>query len=138
MIRKINLNEVSQIYEIEKENFSNFELYKNIEKLIHNNNYLIVGNFENEILISYIIGIRMSDQYELLKIATRKNKQNNGFASELFKNVSKKFKEVFLEVNEKNLNAIKFYEHLGFQKNGVRKAYYNNKDNAINLVYKNY
>ena len=38
---------------------------------------------------------------------------------------------ISLEVNEKNTIAIKLYEKFGFEKVGLRKKYYNEKDNAI-------
>ena len=40
-------------------------------------------------------------------------------------------KELTLEVNEHNLNAIKLYEKFGFIKVGLRKKYYNRTDNAL-------
>lgn len=138
MIRKINSNDLKQLYEIEKENFIISEQYKDVDRLLLNKNYLIVGNFEGDNLISYIIGIKMSKQYELLKIATRKKFQNKGFASKLFKYIAKDFEEIFLEVNENNSNALTFYKKLGFERIGLRKSYYANNENAINLAYKNH
>lgn len=38
---------------------------------------------------------------------------------------------ITLEVNEKNIYAIKLYESFNFKKLGIRKKYYNNSDNAI-------
>ena len=41
------------------------------------------------------------------------------------------FKSITLEVNENNLPAINLYSKFLFKKLGIRKKYYNNKDNAI-------
>ena len=38
---------------------------------------------------------------------------------------------ISLEVNENNSIAIHLYESYGFRKVGLRKKYYNGKDNAI-------
>ncbi len=135
MIRKIDKNDVVQIYEIEKENFKYSTQYRNIEDLLDNKNYLIIGNFIGNKLISYIIGINLNHEYELLKIATRNDYKNKNFATDLFHHVAKNFKKVFLEVNKKNSTAIKFYESLGFFKIGERKNYYGNNEDAINLAF---
>lgn len=136
MIRRINQEDINQIYQIEQEVFTKSDQYKNIEKLLLNPNYFIIGNFQKNKLISYIIGIKLNDQFEILKIATKKQHQQSGFASSLFNYIAKDFKEIFLEVNETNKKAIKFYENLGFEQIGLRKSYYANNENAINLVYK--
>lgn len=138
MIKRINKNDVAQIYEIEKQNFKDSEQYKNIESLLNNKNYLIIGNFVKDKLISYIIGIDLNEEYELLKIATRKEYKNKKFATNLFNYVAKQYKKIFLEVNKSNLIAIKFYKCLGFSKIGERKNYYNNSEDAINFVFEHH
>ena len=42
-----------------------------------------------------------------------------------------KLKSLTLEVNENNSNAILLYEKFNFDNIGIRKNYYNGKDNAI-------
>nr|QIQ09876.1 ribosomal-protein-alanine N-acetyltransferase RimI [uncultured Mycoplasmataceae bacterium] len=138
MIKKIDKNNVAQIYEIEKENFKDSEQYKNIEFLLDNKNYLIVGNFIKDKLISYIIGIDLNEEYELLKIATREEYKNKKFATNLFNHIAKQYKKIFLEVNKNNSIAIKFYKSLGFSKIGERKNYYGNNEDAINLVFEHH
>ena len=39
--------------------------------------------------------------------------------------------KISLEVNEENKVAIHLYENNGFEKIGIRKKYYNGKNNAI-------
>ncbi len=138
MIKKIDKNNIAQIYEIEKENFKDSEQYKNIESLLDNKNYLIVGNFIKDKLISYIIGIDLNEEYELLKIATREEYKNKKFATNLFNHIAKQYKKIFLEVNKNNSIAIKFYKGLGFSKIGERKSYYGNNEDAINLVFEHH
>ena len=49
-------------------------------------------------------------------------------------------KKIFLEVSVLNINAINFYLKNGFQKIGVRKGYYTNKNSskidALRLIFK--
>ena len=62
---------------------------------------------------SYFITIKLSKTNEIL-----------GFAGII--------KTIFLEVNSKNLPALKLYENIGFKKIGIRKDYYKNSD-GINM-----
>ena len=40
------------------------------------------------------------------------------------------FKNIYLEVNVENTQAIKLYEKFGFKNLGIRKKYYNNTTDA--------
>ena len=45
-------------------------------------------------------------------------------------------KDISLEVNELNNSAISLYKKAGFEEVGIRKKYYNGKDNAIIMTKK--
>lgn len=71
-----------------------------------------------------------------MNIAVRKDKRQEGIGTKLLKaifEIAKQLKaqSITLEVNEKNLPAIKLYQKFGFQQVGLRKKYYHNKDNAV-------
>ena len=75
-----------------------------------------------------------------MNIVTKKNKRNLGIGTLLLQeliNIStqKKLKSITLEVNEKNIPAIKLYEKFNFEKVGIRKKYYNNTDSAILMTF---
>lgn len=44
-------------------------------------------------------------------------------------------KVITLEVNECNISAIKLYDKFNFEKVGVRKKYYDGKNDAIIMTY---
>ena len=57
--------------------------------------------------------------------------------AELIKHASEKeIFEINLEVNENNPGAIALYEKCHFIKVGIRKKYYNNKENALIMQYR--
>lgn len=83
-----------------------------------------IGNFDCD-----ITNIAVNENFRKMGIGTL-------IVGELIKKATEmKLEKVFLEVNEKNENAIKLYEKCGFTKEGIRKKYYNNKDNAIIMQY---
>ena len=45
-------------------------------------------------------------------------------------------KDISLEVNEENDAAINLYKKAGFEEVGIRKKYYNGKNNAIIMTKK--
>ena len=71
-----------------------------------------------------------------MNIVVKKSERNQGIGQRLLDELiykSKDFglKTIELEVNEKNLNAIKLYEKNDFKIIGRRKKYYNSVDDAI-------
>ena len=76
------------------------------------------------------------DEVNIMNIVVRKNKRKLGIGSLLLNEIIRFSKihsaaSITLEVNEKNIPAIKLYEKYGFKQVGLRKKYYNNEDNAI-------
>ena len=62
---------------------------------------------------------------EILSIGVKKNFQGLGVGKKTIKFLIKKgFKNIFLEVSEKNTKAINFYYSVGFKKIEIRKKYY--------------
>lgn len=77
---------------------------------------------------------------DITNIAVNENFRRTGIGTLILKELIKKAEEkklesIFLEVNQNNENAIKLYEKCGFKKEGIRKKYYNNKDDAIIMKY---
>lgn len=95
--------------------------------------------FNNE-LIGYINFAENFDELELFKICVLEEFRGYLIASKLMQKMidyfmaNKNLKSIFLEVDEKNVSAIKLYEKFGFVNISTRKNYYKNGDNA--LIYK--
>ena len=110
---------------------------KNIlrDELLNSNSYYLVAKNENMILgfggISQVL-----DEVTLNNIVVKRNFRGLGIASILLDNLIKiainnNSSFITLEVNINNKIAIHLYNKYGFKKVGLRKKYYNHKDDAI-------
>ncbi len=122
---------VKHILEILKENFEN-PWNKN---LISNCKISKIVLFKEK-PIAYICIDHILDEAEIQMIAVKKEFQGKGVGKFLLKTLIKYLKElevkkIFLEVNENNETALKFYRRFGFREIYRRKKYYQNKDDAI-------
>ena len=116
--------------------FDVFWTVSTLQKELENpNSIYLVAKQNNEIL--GFGGIWKSvDDVHITNIVIRKDKRKLGIASIILEkliNITKSmhFTSITLEVNENNLPAITLYEKYHFQTLGIRKKYYNHKDNAI-------
>lgn len=89
--------------------------------------YEIYENFEEDlpILNSYIH-----------KIVTASHLQGQGIGQQMMQNlikllVNKKCLSVYLDVQEKNVRALRFYEKSGFKKLFCKNKFYSNGDNSL-------
>lgn len=115
----------------EYENFPNIWDIKTLEEDFKNSKY-IVAKQNNEIV--GFAGMRIVlNEMEIMNIVTRKDKQNQGIASNMLSYLIRKniVEKVNLEVNENNIKAIKLYSKFGFRPVGTRKKYYEGKEDAI-------
>jgi ribosomal-protein-alanine N-acetyltransferase len=71
-----------------------------------------------------------AQEAEILTVAVDPDKTSSGIGSALLEEMIRlclidRLEEIFLEVDEGNLPALKIYKRLGFRKVGERKGYYN-------------
>lgn len=129
-------NDLLQIKDILNDKFDNFWNYNILYKELENiNSTYLVAKSDNEIW--GFGGIwKSTDDIHLTNIVTRIDKRNLGIATLILTHLIKiskneHFSSLTLEVNEKNINAIKLYEKFNFKKLGKRKNYYSQNENAI-------
>ena len=135
-ISKMNLDDLKEIAANYKTDFSNFWSINILEQELNNEDssyYVLRSNNE-------IVGFgglwKSVDDIHLTNIVIKKCYRNKGLGSILLKELIELVKETgkkefTLEVNEKNIAAQKLYSKFGFKTLGIRKKYYNNKDNAL-------
>jgi len=77
-------------------------------------------------MLGYMVWRRTyTDEFEILSLATHPKHRRKGVARALVHEFcSRNRGDVFLEVRESNHGAIAFYEALGFERTGIRHAYY--------------
>ena len=141
LLEKMELKHLETIKDTLYSEFDNFWTISTLKNELENlNTYYIIAKIDEE-----IVGFgglnQILDEMQLNYIVTKKNKRNLGIASKILDNLisfanTKNITSITLEVNEKNLIAIKLYKKFGFKQIGLRKKYYNNIDNAI-LMQKN-
>lgn len=114
------------------DDFWTFGIFK--EELINPKCHYIVAIQDEDILGFGGISVVL-DEANINNIAVRFDKRNNKIGSKILLNlidISKLLNCSFitLEVNVKNLPAIKLYENFGFKNLGIRKNYYKGQFDA--------
>lgn len=139
LIEKMTLKDLEKISDIFYSEFDDFWTINMLKQELENpNTYYLVAKINDEI-VGFGGVYQLLDEMNINYIVTKKNKRNLGIASQILYNLisfanTKKIKTIMLEVNEKNIFAIKLYEKFEFKKVGLRKKYYNNIDNAIMMT----
>lgn len=121
----------------DKSDEKNYEIKKITEKM---------GKNEN-ISFGYIVFYDTIYSLDLFEIAIDGQYQGKGFGNKLlekslemilsdekYKDRDKEEMKIFLEVNQKNLNAIKLYKKNNFEEISVRKNYYGLNEDALIMV----
>lgn len=118
--------------------FDNKWNIKDIETMCNVENYSFAVIKTDEEILAYAILYDTLDSLDLFEIAVKRNYKNKGLGMKLLGAVFDKYKnkDIFLEVNEDNKNALSFYCKNGFIKISIRKNYYKNNKNAIIMVRK--
>ena len=136
MISEMNLQDLENIKDCLLTDFDNFWSYNILKQELENGkSKYFVAKQENEI-VGFAGILLIIDQVNIMNIVVKKDKRNFGIGSLLLEEIIRYSKihnatSITLEVNEKNIPAIKLYEKYGFKQVGIRKKYYNNEDNAI-------
>ena len=121
-------DDVPALAALEKKAFSEFYSEKLLEKSVSSENEAVFTVKECGIICGYLIASFSPDFCEILKIFVKKPLRNKGLATKLHSMAvaeakSRGLRKIYLEVRTKN-PAVKFYEKLGYKKDGVRKGYY--------------
>jgi ribosomal-protein-alanine N-acetyltransferase len=87
-------------------------------------------------ILGYLFTRKYIDFVEIERIGVLSNKRRNHVGEELIKKLEgivtlEGIKKITLEVREDNHSAISLYKKLGFNKDSIRKDYYQDKENAI-------
>lgn len=136
MIRKANINDINRINELGSTLHNNFVTSFHMETEINNEDAIIIVDEEDNMVVGYLYALQTIDNIDLLSIIVDTSFRKKGIASNMFKYLTNNYcyqtKTVTLEVADNNIDAIKFYESMGFKTVNVRKNYY--KDNDAYLM----
>jgi ribosomal-protein-alanine N-acetyltransferase len=135
-IRRANIDDLKEIYRIEKESFPDPYPYGLLKAFLFHPGVYLVATI-NEKIIGYCIGIIRNENIgHIISIAVDKDYRRKGVGTlllkttinELMKLGAKKFR---IEVRESNIIAIKLYEKIGFKEKERIPNYYSDGETAI-------
>ncbi len=129
LIREMQASDIPDVLQIERMSFttpwSKDAFLNEIHKLYSSTKVAVLG----DTIIGYICVNYIIDEGHILNLAVHPDFRRRGIATKLVEDVLNELKEIdcrylYLEVRVSNLEAKKFYEHLGFRVTGIRKDYY--------------
>ena len=96
---------------------------------------LWIYEVDNDV-VGFIIDMRHKDEISLLNIAIHKYLQGMGHGLKMLKKYIKSLPgkySIYLEVNKNNIKALNMYAKLNFKRVSIRKSYYTDGGDAINM-----
>ena len=96
---------------------------------------LWIYEVDNDV-VGFIIDMRYKNEISLLNIAIHKYLQGMGHGLKMLKKYIKSLPgkcSIYLEVNKNNIKALNMYAKLNFEKVSIRKSYYTDGSDAINM-----
>lgn len=133
-IRKLEMEDLKWVLEIENSSFKDPWTKGMFEEEIKNGDFYVVK--EGEKIIGYGGFTKAMDEVSLVNLAISQDYRRKGIATKLLEHLIKMAKEkniekMFLEVRRKNIPAISFYHKNGFTERGIRRGYYEDREDAI-------
>ena len=148
IIRQIYTSDLSEIEKLLINQEKDFETFlnlgwnkKNIKNHFDKKNNFSLGYFDQRILLGILIGEKIPDfskynlEIHVMYVANnyRKNKIGTSILNSIEKNKKlSKISKIYLEVSEKNYQAINFYEKNSFVFSNFRHNYYKINNEIIN------
>ena len=140
-IRTAELEDLNEIYNIEKKVFNDYWSLDLIKSEIIEKKYSRVTVLElKKKIIGYIFQRKIYDENHIINLAIDIPYQHRGYGKFLLMKILEKDDNdtnVFLEVKEANLPAVKLYIDLGFEEVDRKEGYYSDGSNAIFMLRKN-
>ena len=140
-IRTAELEDLNEIYNIEKKVFNDYWSLDLIKSEIIEKKYSRVTVLElKKKIVGYIFQRKIYDENHIINLAIDIPYQHKGYGKFLLMKILEKDSNdtnVFLEVKEANLPAVKLYIDLGFEEVDRKERYYSDGSNAIFMLKKN-
>lgn len=138
-IRDIHEQDIEKIRRLEQKSFPDPWGYAGIRESLEQSYTKLFGAWAGDELLGYVIVYFAADEGELVRIAVDPPRRREGVASGLLMELmkvcrAKGVKRVLLDVRESNKAAIKLYESMGFEADGMRKNFYDKPPEAAVLM----
>lgn len=140
-LRKMTLEDISQVAEIEKQCFSLPWSRKEIEKTFLSDNVLFIVAEIKGIIVAYVGIIIVLEEANIINIATHINYRRLGIAKGLLETLLSEARkigvnDITLEVRQSNSSAIDLYKSFGFESAGIRRNFYNQPPEDAIIMWK--
>lgn len=136
IIKIIEISDLRQMVEIEKENYRDPWDFKILYyEVVKNEKTRFYGAYIDNLLVGYLGFWQIFETADIINVAVSKKFQRQGIATALFKHLFKQakvlsLKTITLEVNTKNMVATNLYYKLGFKIIRFIENYYDNDGDA--------
>jgi [ribosomal protein S18]-alanine N-acetyltransferase len=112
------------------------ELYAELRKPW---SHLWVVREEGPGVVAFAMAWHVADELHVLNLATRSDRRRRGIGRALMNRLvefarAERVRHVFLEVRRSNRPALNLYRSLGFFAMGIRKKYYPDDEDAVEMV----
>lgn len=131
--------DAKDIYEIENNSISvNTMSYDDIMTGLTNKEYSTIKVVFNDEIVGYMM-LQFTDEACVMSVAVKKEYRNLGLASRMFDKAYEIMREkdinaISLEVKYDNITAYNLYSKLGFETRRVRKGYYSDGQDCLEMV----
>ena len=137
VVRKMQPEDLIQVCEIERKNFSLPWSEKSFLESIERRDTIFLAAFDGTEVVGYLGCYCIAGTGEITNVAVKESHRRKGIGGMLLEKLYEEgaaleTKEFFLEVRESNEAAIGLYSYQGFIKEGIRKNFYEKPvENAI-------
>lgn len=129
ILREMTVEDLDQVMEIERDLFAVPWTKEGYFTFLTRDNAMFLVVEEKEKILGYCGLLMVLDEGDVTNVAVRRDRQKEGIGNFLMQSMIRLAADygvntIHLEVRVSNDTAIRLYERLGFQKCGIRKAYY--------------
>ena len=137
----MKFTDIVQVMELERKSGLECWSENNYKESLNNENYTIVVARAQDKIVGFLSMYVVADEGYICNIAVEKDFRHCGIGTTLAKriiedSVDKGLKFLSLEVRESNVVATRFYERLGFVRQGERKNFYSNPTESATIMTK--
>ena len=139
-IYEVTLKDLSKINELENQLNLNKTNLNFFNQTLLNENFKFIKLISKRQIIGFLLFSWNKSDCDIISIGVVKKFQKMNHGKSLIEYIkSLNFKNIYVEVSEKNKDAIIFYKKLNFIKIGLRKKYYKkHNSDAILLKFENF